>query len=132
VGFARNWPHVRDIWSPQFEEMLLSNFLVEDGKVYRRLTMENHMKVVRAIYDQKAAELYPRVTAPVLLVPAHRQPESEQERAWQAARERGVEAARRLLPDGRLKAMEDTPHDVPVFRPEHLAKAIAEFAGDLA
>jgi pimeloyl-ACP methyl ester carboxylesterase len=132
VGFARNWPHVRDIWSPQFEEMLLSNFLVEDGKVYRRLTMENHMKVVRAIYDQKPTELYPRVTAPVLLVPARRKPENDQERAWQAARERGLESAVRLLPDGRLHALEDTPHDVPVFRPEHLAKAIADFAVSLA
>ncbi len=132
VSFARNWPHVRDIWSPQFEEMLLSNFLVEDGKVYRRLTMENHMKVVRAIYDQKPAKLYPRVKAPVLLVPAQRKPENDQERAWQTARERGLEAALRLLPDGRLRAMEDTPHDVPVFRPEHLAKAIAQFALGLA
>ena len=132
VGFARNWPHVRDIWSPQFEEMLLSNFRVEDGKVYRRLTMENHMKVVRAIYDQNPTELYPRITAPVLLVPAHRKPENEQEQAWQTARERGLEAALRLLPDVRLQAMEDTPHDVPVFRPEHLARAIVEFAVRLA
>ncbi len=132
VGFARSWPYVRDIWSPQFEDMLLSNFLVEDGKVFRRLTMENHMKVVRAIYDQKPTDLYPRVKAPVLLVPAEREPDNDQERAWQAAREKGVADALRLLPQAKLVAMKDTPHDVPVFRPEHLARAISEFAGGLA
>lgn len=128
IGFARTWPHIRDIWSPQFQEMLLSNFLVADGKVYRRLTMENHMKVVRAIYDQKPTELYPDVRIPVLLVPARREPETDQERAWQAARERGLEVAQRLLTDSRLCVMENTPHDIPVFRPEHLARAIAGFA----
>jgi pimeloyl-ACP methyl ester carboxylesterase len=132
VGFASTWPHFRDIWSPQLREMMLSNFLVEDGKVYRRLTMENHMKVVHAIYDQRPTELYPKVQAPVLLVPALREPESDQERAWQASRERGLEAAQRLLKNSTLSVMEDTPHDVPVFRPEHLARAIAEFAGGLA
>ena len=132
VGFARNWPHIRDIWSPQLQEMLMSNFLIEDGKVYRRLTMENHMKVVRAIYDQKPSRLYAKVAAPVLLVPAYRQPENDQEGAWHAAREKGVEAALKLLSNAGLWAMEDTPHDVPVFRPEHLAAAISEFAEDLA
>ena len=131
VGFARSWPFVRDIWSPQFQEMLLANFLVDDGKVYRRLTMENHMKVVRAIYDQKPTDLYPRVRAPVLLVPAEREPDNDQERAWQAAREKGLEAAQRLLPEARLVVMKDTPHDVPVFRPEHLARAIKGFAAAL-
>ncbi|HSP54754.1 MAG TPA: alpha/beta hydrolase [Dehalococcoidia bacterium] len=132
VGFARSWPFVRDIWSPQFQEMLLSNFLVHDGKVYRRLTMENHMKVVRAIYNQKPTDLYPRIQAPVLLVPAEREPDNDQERAWQAARETGLEAAQRLLPEARLVVMKDTPHDVPVFRPEHLARAIIKFGRNLA
>lgn len=132
VGFARTWPHIRDIWSPQLEEMLLANFLIEDGKVYRRLTMENHMKVVRAIYDQKPTKLYPNVKVPVLLVPAYREPENEQERLWQKAREHGLEAAQRLLADARLRVMQGTPHDIPVFRPEHLARAIADFAGSLS
>lgn len=131
VGFARTWPHIRDIWTPQIQEMLLSNFLVEDGKVHRRLTMENHMKVVRAIYDQRPTELYPKVGVPVLLVPARREPDNEQERSWQAAREHGLEAAQRLLRDAKLCVMQDTPHDIPVFRPEHLARAIAEFARGL-
>jgi len=132
VGFASRWPHIRDVWSPKIEEMLLASFLVEDGRVYRRLRMENHMKVVRAIYGQKPTELYPRITAPVLLVPANRQPETEQERVWQRARDKGIGDALRLLPDCRLRPMDDTPHDIPVFRPEHLAAAIAHFVEELA
>ena len=132
VEFASRWPHIRDVWSPQIEEMLIANFLVREGRVYRRLRMENHMKVVRAIYGQKPTELYARITAPVLLVPANRQPETEQEKAWQQAREKGIERALRLLPDARLRVMEGTPHDIPVFRPEHLASAIGDFVEGLS
>ena len=49
---------MQGVWSPKIQEMLLSNFLIEDGKVYRRLTIENHMKVARAIYDQKPGRIY--------------------------------------------------------------------------
>jgi hypothetical protein len=93
--------------------------------------MENHMKVVRAIYGQKNSGLYPRITVPVLLAPAQRTPENDQERAWQAARDRGIEKALALLPDARLEVMAGSPHDVPVFMPEHLARAIADFGAAL-
>ncbi len=131
LGFARNFPHMQGVWSPKIQEMLLSNFLIEDGKVYRRLTIENHMKVARAIYDQKPGRIYSRVRCPVLLVPAFREPVSEQERAWQRLRDDGIKKVLEMLPGARLRAMENTPHDIPVFRPEHLASAIVEFAEGL-
>jgi pimeloyl-ACP methyl ester carboxylesterase len=131
LGFARNFRHMQGVWSPKIQEMLLSNFLIEDGKVYRRLTIENHMKVARAIYGQKPGQIYSRVRCPVLLVPAFREPVGEQEMAWQRLRDEGIKKALEMLPGARLRAMENTPHDVPVFRPEHLASAIVEFARSL-
>ena len=132
VGFARNWPHLRDVWSPQLQEMVLSNFLIENGKVYRRLRVENHMKVVRAIYDMPPSSLYPKISCPVLLVPALSEPANDRERAWQDYRKWGAESALRLLPDSRLNPMQDTAHDIPVLRPRELAEAIGSFLESLA
>jgi pimeloyl-ACP methyl ester carboxylesterase len=128
VGFASKWPHFRDIWSPQIEEMVLSNLLVEEGKVYRRLPIEKHMMIAKTIYELKPAGLYPKIRCPVLLVPAMQAPSNEQERMWHTYRQRGVEAALQLLANARVKPIENSPHDIPVFRPDELAQAIIEFA----
>jgi len=132
LQFARNWPHVRDGWSPVLQEMILSNFLVKDGKVYRRLSIENHMKVVRAIFDQKPTQLYPRVTCPVLIIPAIRAAANDEESVWQKTRDRGLDEAMRLFPNSRLRPIEDTVHDIPIHKPKELVEVIAEFARELA
>jgi hypothetical protein len=87
---------------------------------------------VRAIYEQKTTQLYPKVRCPVLLVPAFHQPGNELEKMWQSYRKDGLEAALRLLPQPRLQAMEDAAHDVPVLRPQELAEAIIAFADGLS
>ncbi len=132
IAMASSWPHVKDVWSPQLQEMILSNFEVRDARIYRRLTIPNHMKIAKAIYDQGLASLFPRVRCPALLVPALREPSSDQEKAWQGYRERGIEQAVRLLPNARVQPMENTPHDVPIYRPRELADAIIEFAQGLS
>jgi pimeloyl-ACP methyl ester carboxylesterase len=132
VSYVRNFPAAKDIDPAKFEEMILSNFIVRDGKVYRPLAIPNHMKIARAIFDQRPSELLPNVKTPVLIVPAVREGESEQEKRWQEYRERGLSAIREVRPDIRVVRMEDTVHDVPVQRPKELAKVIAEFASELA
>jgi pimeloyl-ACP methyl ester carboxylesterase len=130
-SFIRNWPNLKDIYSPQIEQMVLSNFDVRDDKIYRPLSIPNHMKIARAIYDQKPSELLPKVALPVLIVPALREPGSETERRWQEYREQGLAAIRAVRPDIRVRPMLDSIHDVPVQRPAELAEVIKEFAGEL-
>jgi pimeloyl-ACP methyl ester carboxylesterase len=132
LGFVRNWPNLKDIYSPQIEQMVLANFDVRDGKIYRPLSIPNHMKIARAIYEQKPSELLRRVALPVLIVPAIREAAGEAERRWQEYREQGLAAIRRVRPDIRVQPMLDSIHDVPVQRPAELARVIAEFAGELA
>jgi pimeloyl-ACP methyl ester carboxylesterase len=114
-----------------FQHMVLSNFLVRDDKVYRPLAIPNHMKIARAIFDQRPSEMLPNVSIPVLIIPAIREGESEQERRWQEHRERGLAAISEARPDVRIARMEDTIHDVPVQRPAELARLIDEFAAAL-
>ena len=88
----RNWPHLKERLVGRTCEMVLYNFEVRDGKIYRRLSIPNHMKIARAIFDQRASELLPQVKCQVLIVPAFREPASEEERRWQEYRERGIAA----------------------------------------
>jgi len=132
LSFVRNFPAAKEIDPAKFETMILSNFILRDGKVYRPLTIPNHMKIARAIFDQRPSELLPGVKVSALIVPAIREPQNEQEKRWQEYREKGLAAIREVRPDIRVVRMEDTVHDVPVQRPKELAEVIADFAAELA
>lgn len=129
--YVRNFPGAKTVDPAKFEQMVLGNFLVRDGKVYRPLAIPNHMKIARAIFDQRPSELLPNVKASVLIVPAVREGESEQEKRWQEYREHGLAAIEAVRPDIRVVRMEDTIHDVPVQRPKELAEVIAEFVSEV-
>lgn len=129
--FMRNWPNVRDFWSDELGEMILYNFEVIDGRIYRRLSIPNHMKIARAIFEQRAARLLANVQAPVLIIPAIREAESEPEKRWQDYRRQGIEKIRAVRPNIEVHEMHDSIHDVPLQRPQELAAIIAEFTSRL-
>jgi pimeloyl-ACP methyl ester carboxylesterase len=131
VNFARNWPHLREVWSPAVERAVLANFLVEEGKVYRRLPVERHMRIVRAMYGQDVARLFPRVSCPVLLVAAVSEPENKEEQAWQRRCKDGLRQAAGLLRRARVREMPNSGHDIPLLRPAELAETLLEFATEL-
>jgi len=113
--------------------ILLADFEVdEEDKIRPRLTYERHMRILRAIWDFKAYTRFSQVRCPVLMVPARPPaPHSEFERNWVAAKERGVKLAQESMQDLQVAWMEDTIHDVPLQRPEELARLVADFAAKL-
>ncbi|HEY5626291.1 MAG TPA: alpha/beta hydrolase [Dehalococcoidia bacterium] len=130
VGFMRRWPQLRNIWSDQLRDMVLANFDIrEDGTIARRLTIENHMKIARAIFDQRPADLLKDLASPLMVISCQQEPTNEEARRWQKLREDGIEALGRVAPEARVVVMKDTIHDVPIQRPEELAKQISDFAG---
>jgi pimeloyl-ACP methyl ester carboxylesterase len=129
VDFMSRWPHIKDIFSVQLQDMILYNFDIRDDKIYRRLNIPNHMKIARAIFEQRPSELLQRVECSVLVVPAFRETSSEDERRWQAYREHGIAAITKARPSIIVHPMQDTIHDVPIQRPKELAELIASFAG---
>ena len=128
VEMARSWGDVSNAWNEELEEMLLSIFEVKDGKIYRRLPIPTHMKIARAIWEQRNSALWDKVTVPALLIPAMREPTNDREKTWYEARLRGIEEAQRKSRDVRVHRMENTVHDIPIQRPKELAEAIADFA----
>jgi len=127
----RQWPNIRDFWSEELGEMILYNFDVRDGKIYRRLSIPNHMKIARSIFEQRASEILPQVDCPVLAIPALKEPQNDAERRWQDYRRRGIESVKAARPNLEVHPMLDSIHDVPVQRPRELAEVIANFVSRL-
>jgi pimeloyl-ACP methyl ester carboxylesterase len=93
-----------------------------DGRVRRRFRIPNHMQVVRAMWEQRPADLLAKLQRPALLLPARQStPESSEMNANKAA---GIERARASQPQVRVRWFDDTVHDVPLHRPEELAAEI--------
>jgi pimeloyl-ACP methyl ester carboxylesterase len=127
VQGAKRWELGR-IWSEEVEAALVGNFSVaEDGTVRPNLSRENHMRVVRALWEQKPSELYGDVRCPVLFVAAERQAEGRAQE-WLELKREAIDRAESLLRDCRTLWLPDTIHDIPLQRPVELATAIEEFA----
>lgn len=110
---------------PRTEAVGRSLFHVDaDGRVTRRFRIPNHMQVVRALWEQRPAELLPNVRCPVLVLPAR---QSSDRGELVSAKEAGVQRAQELHADTRVRWFEDTVHDVPLQRPDELAKELVDF-----
>jgi pimeloyl-ACP methyl ester carboxylesterase len=118
-----------DYWGPAVEATMRGSFDVgPDGKVRPRLSRANHLKILRALWDQRPSDLYPRVRCDILIVPARRSDPDPRTAEQRAAREAQVARAAQSLPHARVLWMEDTVHDIPLHRPRELAEAIASMA----
>jgi pimeloyl-ACP methyl ester carboxylesterase len=131
LGFARQWPEMADLWNEQVQEMVMSNFEIKDERVYRRLTIPNHMKILRSMYEMKTSEMLSAIECPALVVIASQEPTNDLAKRWMEWRREGVERAKEKLRKPRVLWMEKTIHDVPVQRPRELADAILDLAGEL-
>ena len=133
-GFVRamkSWPNISDLWSEELADMVLSNLVIRDEKVYRRLSIPNHMKIAKAIYDLSTSEMLASLAVPGLAISCERQTQGQLESAWMESRRAGLERLRETAPNVRVVVMEDTIHDVPIQRPKELAALITEFASHL-
>lgn len=123
--------YVRDpsFLTSEIVAIVMGNFeIMPDDTIRPRLTPERHMRIARALYDQPLAALYPRVRCPVLIAPASPpQPRSERDEQFLALKQQGADLAARLLPRSHTAWFDDTPHDIPLYRPEELSQAIESF-----
>src|SRR5207244_2035455 len=62
--------------NPAAEQVGRSLFNVDgEGRIRRRFAIPNHMQVVRALWEQRPADLLPSVACPVLVLPARQSSE---------------------------------------------------------
>ena len=112
--------------SPAIEKILAANFYVTaEGFARPNLRRENHMNIVRALWEHKPSMLFPQVRCPAFILPARREsPDSTRANRQEWL----VERAEKLLPNGRVVWLEDSIHDVPLQRPRRVAQLLLDFA----
>lgn len=105
-------------WSDEGIEATLANFEhLPDGTVRPWLALDRHMQILRAMWEQRPAELYPRVTCPVTIVAAQDRAAPE----WVEMKRLQILAAEQGLSAARVYWLADTAHDIHVHRPDVLA-----------
>lgn len=124
-----------DNWQPddQALQIILGNFEVrEDETIAPHLRFEQHMQIVRAMWDFATFERFAQVHCPALALPAYpAQPISDDELDYLAAKESGLEEIMKLKSNLRLEWMRDSIHDIPLQHPGPLASQMIQFMQNL-
>lgn len=126
VRSGGQWATLIDQRGQAAEEIIMGNFeTLDDGTIRAKLSRENHLRIIEALWEHRPRELYADVTCPVLMLPA-RQRGNPDAYERTLGRSESIAAAERLLPRSKTVWLEDSIHDVPVQRPELVAETIRE------
>ena len=122
-------------WQPDDRalQIILGNFEIrEDETIAPRLRFEQHMQIVRAMWDFKTYEYFTQIRCPALALPAYpAMPVSESDQDYLTAKEDSLAEIQKLNPNLRLEWMRDSIHDIPLQYPEQLASQIIQFIQSL-
>jgi len=125
---ARNWPGLGEFWNDDVQEIVLANFRIdEEGRIYPHLSRDNHLKILRSLWDQKPSALWSRIRCPALLLPTASDHPDPRNAVWMEHKRKGIALAEQRAPSLKVTWMNDTIHDVPLQRPRELAGAIRSF-----
>lgn len=114
-------------WNSWGVEATLGNFeTLSDGTVRPWLSLERHMVILRAMWEQRPTTLYGLVTAPTLICVA----EVPANPAWNSVKARQVMAAQTGLPASEVVWFANTDHDIHVHRPQELADLLLNSLAD--
>lgn len=126
VRSGGQWATLIDQHGASAQEIILANFdVLEDGTLRAKLSRENHLRIIRALWDHHPRDLYGQVPCPVLMMPA-RQRGNPDAYERTLTRSESIAAAELLLPNSKTVWLEDSIHDVPVQRPELVAETIRQ------
>lgn len=104
-------------WSEEGVDGVLGNFeLLPDDTVRPWLALDNHMQILRALWEQRPSMLYPQVQEPVMICVA-----LDDNPEWEAVKRQQVAAAEEHLAQVTVHWFEQTHHDIHVHRPGALA-----------
>lgn len=120
VDLAARLRHMHPDWTDEGIDNTLGNFETRaDGTVRPWLTLDRHMAILRALWEQRPSQLYARVTVPVLILAAIGPDGArvDQKRA-------SIRVAEAKLSRCRVRWFEATDHDIHVQRPDALADIV--------
>lgn len=93
----------------------------DDGTVAPWLTLERHMKIVRALWEHSPSDSYPSIEVPVMFTPAVA---SEPSDDFQRHKQDQLDEALRLVPRCRIEPFIDADHDLHAQHPRRFAEVL--------
>lgn len=114
--------------TPEVEGVFLSLMRVDgNGNIHPRLSRANHIRILRALWEQDALELLRRVRVPTLVLAVRSAPGSADSAGFMEEKRRAAGAVRAI---GNPVGFEwiDGIHDIPLQRPRALAGRLLRFA----
>ena len=120
-------------YNDELFDIILGNFEVRpDNTLHPHLAFESHLKIVRAMWEENAEQLYPQVHCPALFLPCNPpEPHDEMTAQFIYSKREGAALAGRLMPQARIEWLIDSIHDVPLQKPEEVAEKILGFVDNL-
>lgn len=120
-------------WTPEHEPIIRSLFFIDrHGHVKPCLSRANHMRILRAMYEQRPKELLARIPVPTFMICARPRPHvMDEERDFFEMKKRSVAEIRGSNPLVKIEWISSI-HDVPLDRPRDLAERMARFAREEA
>ena len=108
-------------WPEEGIAAQMANFILrEDGTVEPRLSFDNHMQLLRALWDHHPSTRYPGMKVPVLFFPA----DSGSPSNWTDDKRASVDAAVSAIPRAAAHWFAPADHDVHAQFPLELADVI--------
>jgi pimeloyl-ACP methyl ester carboxylesterase len=114
-------------WNAEVERIVQTMVYEDtDGQIQDILRPENHLRVMRAMWEVAASQAYSTVACPTIIIPAGPKPErANTERA--RVKEVRVAAAAEAIANCRVRWIPETVHDIGYDKPEELAGVMREF-----
>ncbi|MFB3738341.1 MAG: alpha/beta fold hydrolase [Candidatus Velamenicoccus archaeovorus] len=113
--------------TPQIEEVFRSLVRVDaEGRIHRRLSVRNHLKILHAMWAEDTVGALRRVRVPTLVLACRTAVPPAGEEAFQAAKRHAAETVRAIGGPVRFGWIGGI-HDVPLQRPEAVARRIERF-----
>lgn len=118
--------------TPEVEAVLRSLVRIDrHERIHPRLTRANHLRILRALWEQDTLGLLEQVRVPTLVLAARSAPGLPDSAGSMAEKRRAARRVRTIRGPLRF-AWIDGIHDVPLQRPAALARRIRRFAAELA
>ncbi|MCI0633192.1 MAG: alpha/beta hydrolase [Actinobacteria bacterium] len=128
---ARRWLRGSVDVTPDIEEVIRSFVRVDvQGRIRPRLNRTNHLRILHALWDQDTMSLLRRVRVPTLVLAVRSAPGTADSAGFMDEKRRAAREVRAIGDPVRFEWI-DGIHDVPLQRPEALARRIVRFSRTL-
>jgi pimeloyl-ACP methyl ester carboxylesterase len=128
LGRLRAWLGGAMTVTPEVEEALLSLVAVDrEGRIRPRLSRANHLRIIRSLWEQDTVGLLRRVRVPTLVLAVRSVPGAPDPAGFMEQKRRAAGVVRAIGRPVRFEWI-DGIHDVPLQRPEAVARRIVRIA----